>query len=394
MAVTVGLVAAEIMGYIVLVKKFPILRGAPGAGPHAGGTDHAHAPVSPAPALAGAVVLLALLFGTVASLNAQTRPRGEDLRCLSPNNPEHCLPEPLPLDEPHDAICATCHNLATQRTFAEAAKTCTAAGCHTNVEQLTPYHRGLRPATLQNCIGCHPAHDARIRKGGAECSFCHDVGGVLPTVEKKIARDVGRPVAPNVVFRHARHNAVECKSCHVSDQRHGATTVRRLQDCRSCHHTEAKAANCLSCHRVEELRAVNSTVQRTFDIQVGSIDRPTRTLPFEHAAHITADCRTCHTGGTAMVPSQAGCVGCHEQHHRPTANCRTCHETPKQGVHDREVHLGCGGVGCHEAATATILEAPRTRPLCITCHIDRGTNHRIGNCADCHILPKPKAARR
>jgi Ni/Fe-hydrogenase subunit HybB-like protein/Fe-S-cluster-containing dehydrogenase component len=390
-AVTVGLVAAEIMGYIVLVKKFPILRGAPSGGPHAGGIDHGHAPVSPVPKLAGAVVLLALLSGTVASLNAQTRPRGEDLRCLSPNNPDHCLPEPLPLDEPHDAICATCHNLATQRTFAEAAKTCTAAGCHTNVKQLTPYHRGLRPATLQNCIGCHPAHDARIRTGGAVCSTCHAKGGTMRVADgSPPTRDVGRPIAPNVVFRHARHETVECRSCHSSAQRHGAATVRGIQECRSCHHRDPVAVNCVSCHAASELREVSSTVKRTFEIQIGSLNRPTRTLPFEHAAHLTADCRTCHTGGLAMAPSQVGCVGCHEQHHRPTANCTTCHERPAAGVHTRDAHLGCAGAGCHESGPAAILEAPRTRQLCLTCHTERAVNHKPGNCSDCHIMPKPR----
>jgi Ni/Fe-hydrogenase subunit HybB-like protein/Fe-S-cluster-containing dehydrogenase component len=389
-AVTIGLVAAEILGYVVLVKKFPILRGGTGHG-HGlpeearGGEESGGSRV---PALAPALVLLALVLGTATAVMAQSRPAGEDLRCLSPK-PEHCLPEPLPVDEPHGAICATCHNLKTQATFADAAKTCAAAGCHTNPEQLTPFHRGIHAATLQNCIGCHPAHDARIRTGGVNCSNCHRTGGIMPNRELRVARAVGRPVTETVVFRHNRHESVDCASCHNSAQRHGATTVRRVQECRSCHHSQPVAANCATCHTAGELKGVTSTVKRTFEIRIGSLDRPTRTLPFEHAAHLTADCRTCHTGGLAMTPNQTGCSTCHEQHHRETANCTKCHETPKAGAHTRQAHLGCGGAGCHEGAPAAIIDAPRTRELCLTCHQGRA-EHKPGTCADCHKLPRPR----
>jgi Ni/Fe-hydrogenase subunit HybB-like protein/Fe-S-cluster-containing dehydrogenase component len=395
--VTIGLVSGQVLIYAVLVKLFPILRGAPRsdadpAVPPKGDAPKGHVPPTGRRALATAVVVLALLAVAATQVAAQQRrPLNESLRCLTPNNPAHCLPEPMPVDEPHQAICATCHNLQKQRTFAEAAATCTSAGCHTEVEKLTPYHRGLRNGTLQNCIGCHPAHDARIRTGGAVCSTCHVKGGTMPVADgKPPAREVGRPIAPNVVFRHARHEKVECHSCHSSAQRHGAATVRRIQECRSCHHRDPVAVNCVSCHAASELREVSSTVQRTFEMQIGSLNRPTRTLPFEHAAHLTADCRTCHTGGLALAPSQAGCTGCHEEHHRPTANCTTCHERPVTGAHTRDAHLGCAGAGCHESGPAAILEAPRTRQLCLTCHTERAVNHKPGNCVDCHIMPKPR----
>jgi Ni/Fe-hydrogenase subunit HybB-like protein/Fe-S-cluster-containing dehydrogenase component len=397
-AVTIGLIAGEILGYIVLVKRFPILRGAPGkpsaaadgAVPVAG-----HGPGGvQVPAAAPAMVLLALLLGTAVSVQAQqTRPRGEDLRCLTPN-PEHCLPEPMPIDEPHEAVCATCHNLATQRTFAEAAKTCTAAGCHGDVRPLTPFHRGVRASVLQNCISCHPPHDARIRTGGDDCAFCHSTGGVVPGETVFPRRDVGRPVAANVVFRHARHTQVECRSCHSSEQRHGATTVRSLQECRSCHHRAPVAVNCVSCHTVDELRDVSGTVRRTFNMRIGTQDRPVRLLSFEHAAHVKSECSTCHTGGLAMTPTQAGCQSCHEEHHRPTANCTACHSRPPEGVHTRQAHFGCAGAGCHEAVAASIAEAPRTRSLCLACHTEMDVNHYPGNCSGCHQLPEPRRARR
>jgi Ni/Fe-hydrogenase subunit HybB-like protein/Fe-S-cluster-containing dehydrogenase component len=432
--VSIGLVAGQVLLYVLLVKLFPILRGAPRSHdtPAGGVADvvTASAAVQPqgtlqaAPALASAVettessaprpaaqvpgapgrsgppraalgtaMVLLALFGALTPLSGQTRAQNEDLRCLSPLNPAHCLPEPVPADEPHGAVCATCHNLKTQATFAEAGKTCASAGCHTNIEKLTPFHRGIRQATLQNCIGCHPAHDAKLRKGGNECTTCHVRGGDAPALRGSGAADLGRPVSASVTFRHSQHTNVECSACHSTAQRHGATTVKGVQDCRSCHHTTRAAADCVSCHRVEELRQVSSTVQRVFNITLGSLNRPTRTVPFEHAAHLTADCRTCHTGGKAMTPTAANCNSCHEQHHRPTANCNSCHQQAPKEAHTREAHLGCGGVGCHDAAPAAIREAPRTRSLCLSCHVDQAVDHKPGTCSDCHRMPRQKAAR-
>ena len=40
------------------------------------------------------------------------------------------------------------------------------------------------------------------------------------------------------------------------------------------------------------------------------------------------------------------CKTCHQDHHKPTESCMACHPTPRQGVHTRNVHVGCGGSGC------------------------------------------------
>jgi Ni/Fe-hydrogenase subunit HybB-like protein/Fe-S-cluster-containing dehydrogenase component len=395
--VTIGLVAAEIAGYVFMVRKFPILRGAPGGhGPEPGEpaatTSHGRSPV---PALvAGAAAIVLLLLGA-AQVAAQSRlpAQNESLRCLTPLSPEHCLPQAMPIDEPHRGLCATCHNLQTQPTFADALKSCTGAGCHTRPELISPYHRGLRPGVLQNCIGCHPAHDVRIPGGGANCNFCHTRPGLAPKSEAG-ATSATRPVTLDLTFRHSTHDRINCRSCHKAEIRHNATDIRKLQDCRSCHHTTRAAVNCTNCHEAAELSSVRRTVRKTFNIRIGSINRPTRSVEFEHGAHLTADCRTCHTGGPANTPTTTACSTCHVEHHRPTANCLNCHEAPKTGAHEKTAHLGCGGAGCHEAAPATIQEAPRTRPLCTTCHSTKATDHRPGNCADCHRLPKPRAIRR
>lgn len=151
---------------------------------------------------------------------------------------------------------------------------------------------------------------------------------------------------------------------------------------------------CVTCHTVAELGGVKGTVQRTFNMRIGTQDRPVRLLSFEHAAHVNSECTTCHTGGLAMTPTQAACRNCHEAHHQPTANCNACHTRPPDGVHNRQAHFGCAGSGCHENAAASIVEAPRTRQLCLACHTDMAVGHRVGNCVDCHRLPKARRAQR
>jgi hypothetical protein len=67
-----------------------------------------------------------------------------------------------------------------------------------------------------------------------------------------------------------------------------------------------------------------------------------------------------------------------------------CHPAPREGVHNRNVHVGCAGSGCH--STLPIGGVPRTRPFCLSCHQDKLNHQPRGNCADCHRLPAPRRA--
>jgi hypothetical protein len=427
--VSVGLISGQILVYVLAVKLFPVLRGAPpvaiGAGQagttwsEIGESDLMEVEVGSGsatqtlPAMinqsstnvvvgpagkpkkpsgigpAGAIVILALL-GSVAELGAQSAANRPDLRCLT-SKEEHCLAEPMSREEPHGAVCATCHDLWAQPRLSDAAKTCASSGCHTDVESLTPFHQGLNRRVAENCIGCHPAHDVRIPGGGANCNFCHEAGGQHPVSARDGRRGVRRPVSRAVTFEHVRHRSVECTDCHTTGVRHTELRVDRIQDCRSCHHTEQRVAKtCDGCHTNQQVRFTRQ-VTRTLKIDLGSLVRPRRTLPFDHGQHLSLDCFACHPDGSAARrPAEANCSSCHEQHHRPTANCLTCHETPRDATHTREAHLGCGGVGCHENAALAIRDAPRTRSICVTCHTDRVTHEVGSNCSDCHQLPKPR----
>jgi hypothetical protein len=325
----------------------------------------------------------AALFAGVAAMTGQAPTREPDLRCLS-SQPGHCLPEPMPRDEPHGAVCATCHDLWTQPTLADAARSCTASGCHERPAELSGFHRGLSGRGLENCIGCHPAHDVRIPGGGANCAFCHQGAGARPAATRAVP--ARRPVTAAVDFEHRRHARVSCTDCHPAGRTHGVVGVRQVQDCRSCHHKARLAADCRGCHSARDL-AFERQVDRTFRIRLGSLDGPRRTLSFDHGAHTGQECGACHVGAGVALRPRADCSSCHDRHHTATANCTSCHVTPSPGVHDRQAHLGCGGAGCHEQAALVIQAAPRERGLCVTCHADRSVHKTGRNCADCHRLP-------
>jgi hypothetical protein len=174
--------------------------------------------------IAGLVTLLVML-ALATPLDAQ-RMSTADLRCLT-SKQDDCLPEPMPVDEPHRAICATCHNVWTQKTHAEAAKTCAGSDCHARPDTLTPFHRGLAVQVRRNCVGCHPAHDVRIPRGGGNCTFCHTAGGTGHRGEEAVRaavadRDGGEnPGAGPALPPRAAHR----RGVHVLPLQHGAPRV-------------------------------------------------------------------------------------------------------------------------------------------------------------------------
>ena len=332
----------------------------------------------------------------------------------------------MPDDEPHGQVCATCHNPHTQAVPGDAVATCATVGCHTDVSELTPFHRGLEVTSLENCAECHSAHDWTTQAN--DCLSCHqdifndggvgargaalspgargpdpgargpDPGASGPRPTASFAA-LSRPadylhvavasVAPTVqepttIFRHANHRNVECSSCHVSTESHGAITVTEIADCRSCHHAGAPANDCASCHRQPELSSLAPiTVPQRLDFTV--TDAPVgRSLPFTHADHAGPTCATCHQAGLTRPLDTGACATCHSEHHTVGGTCMSCHEQPAATAHTVESHVTCGGSGCHNNPAYTGL--PRDRQGCLTCHQDL-VEHRPGQeCAECHAL--------
>jgi Ni/Fe-hydrogenase subunit HybB-like protein len=424
-AVTVGLVAAEVMAYIVLVKRFPILRGvAPDPG-HGSGTAAGGGAPSDAPrrtsggrrGWAGAAVAAGLLLAgagcdegpyqpprpSAPELSrpvpsglapAESQPPG-DLQCLT-RREEDCLEEPVPADEPHGADCATCHDLWAQGGPEGAVVSCTAAGCHETPYLDAPFHASVDEALRADCVACHDPHDARRSGGARDCVACHEEGGAEAEMAADLwlRRSARWVVSPDARFEHARHaEATECTDCHASGLGHGVVfrTTRR-SDCRACHHEAEPATEeaCRSCHVHDELRVPVRTVERTLAMEAGGLDQPRRRLPFDHSVHDDESCLECHEPGPSRSASTADCSACHEDHHDPSRACVQCHEQPVASAHTVEAHLGCGGSGCHEGAEPSVIVAPRSRQLCLACHQDRQDHEEGKTCAECHRLPEPR----
>ena len=309
-----------------------------------------------------------------------------DLKCLT-RRPQDCLTEPVPADEPHGAVCATCHNLYDNRDDPRDVRSCSESGCHRDPWSLSPFHETLEPGMLEDCSHCHVAHTFRAPTDGRACSACHAGGG------DKVAWAGGGLLQslpyPEVPFVHENHTRVTCPTCHGVGFAHASLKVRTTDDCRSCHHRTPAPATCVECHEQGAVNALEIHVSRELAIDIGSVERPVRWIRFEHGKHTETPCAVCHTEGAAKAAgSGADCSTCHANHHEPTADCSACHARPADGAHDAQAHLGCGGTGCHNAP-AGIQYAPRTRQLCLACHRDRVDHQVEKTCSDCHRLPAP-----
>lgn len=357
----------------------------------------------------------------------------------------------LPPDEPHGGVCATCHNPHTQDVPRDAVQTCAAGGCHSDPAELSPFHRGVTHEAVQDCATCHIAHDFRpdgnnclachqdiyddgpgggaggamassdgpeptgeaplqlaitrhlatVPNGHPPLTSPHAGAGSVPPANAAGAEDVEvvrrneswvavPPVTqavPDTTFRHAQHRGVDCTSCHASQEEHGALTVTTSADCRSCHHTAPVANDCAACH-LDPVPTPGLTHAATMTLSVGA--PRDRQLPFSHERHTGTSCQTCHSDGVDQPVTAAGCASCHQDHHGadPTIDCAQCHQTAPPEAHTAQVHLGCGGAGCHTSPSTPV--APRNRLGCLVCHQAQRDHQSQGECIECHVLPPPR----
>lgn len=335
------------------------------------------------------VTLASPVAGPIATASDEPMPASDvsqvvDLRCLT-RRPADCLEEPVSPDEPHGAVCATCHDLWSNRDDPRDVRSCTDGECHGDPGELSPFHTTLAPEMLEDCSHCHVAHE--FRADAQACSACH--AGAGDRVVWAGGRLLDDLPFPEVAFVHGDHEQVPCETCHGAGYAHATLKVRSRDDCRSCHHGAPSQSTCVDCHRQEVVNALEVHVSRVLAIDIGSVVRPVRWLRFDHGMHTGTTCVACHTEGMALATGGgADCSTCHAQHHEPTADCSACHARPAADAHDARAHLGCDGTGCHNAP-AGIRDAPRTRSLCLVCHRDRA-EHQVGKqCSGCHILPEP-----
>ena len=191
-------------------------------------------------------------------------------------------------------------------------------------------------------------------------------------------------------FRHVQHEEVQCLACHRMETTHGASTIRTVEDCRSCHHTEQAVRECGACH--VDLLAQDQvfTVSRTFTLSV-EVRAAERELPFRHGQHETVTCVQCHGTGPTLALPDLDCQSCHEEHHAVSVSgCLGCHQEPASEVHALVVHATCSGSGCHEAVP--VGSAPRHRVGCLWCHQEQTDHEPEDECVNCHLLPAPRPA--
>jgi hypothetical protein len=346
-----------------------------------------------------------------------------------------------PATEPHGAACGTCHNPHTQASAADAAKTCTNAGCHDNW-RTRPFHVG--PAHInvgQQCILCHEPHASRVDP--SDCVGCHTKVLQKPNVPRAVRERLQRalpfdttramgpnalapavsppatgqvasvepifwgigwsiaaqppwvlamlqPPAPQDSFPHDRHTSLTCLNCHTAISGHGGLTFQAPRGCQICHHRDAPTADCESCHAPD---AVNQPM--TAHIAVTIEDTLTRRhdVTWTHSIHHTPACVDCHTTRVTLVPPAevAQCVDCHDNHHTADRSCVTCHASESiVAAHapPKDAHVGCDA--CHDRATVERLMPDRS--FCLTCHQPQATQHHEDTgreCTVCHFLVSP-----
>lgn len=349
-------------------------------------------------------------------------------QCLSCHDMQAALPDQGMAGAPHGDACSWCHKPHTQTTAAEATRTCATAGCHTRPDTLVAAHRGLAPGVLEGCSSCHAPHQAHVEQ--QDCTACHDAsGGLLPGVTgppppgtpgsatgpgggfsslpglhsmpRALIDFVAEGAAAllhtapdttlNARFDHEQHTSTDCVSCHTPDgSEHGQLTVQTASDCRSCHHLADDAPTCETCHSGAE--PGGSGIVRTMQLDLSVLDQVAyRDVPFTHAGHANEDCATCHLPSLTRTSEAEDCQSCHTEHHEAAVTCATCHvEAPVEEHPIAQVHLGCGGAGCHTGAPAPIDDRQRDRATCLSCHSAQSAEHHEEeetSCVSCHTLP-------
>jgi len=331
-------------------------------------------------------------------------PRQDD--CLHCHDMQE-LVDIAPANEPHGAVCGTCHDAHAQEVGKDALKSCTANGCHENPENYENSHHRWRSVRLADCTRCHTAHDFKVDEN--DCARCHasvfrrtgteptpappsairnlDAGGwagathgpapSMPIEGVRALLATGLlfgATAPGGLqrgaaaqepqqqrtFDHARHRTVACRQCHTSAQ---AVPALNPAWCEGCHHGDPNPARCARCHSSALL------APRMVEFPLHLPGGPSqRTLTFQHAPHQRLDCARCH-GAPPRRITRAICGDCHAEHHGGEAACANCHAKPPAWAHEPAVvHTSCGrgGAVCHTRVGDGI--EPERRPVCLACH--------------------------
>jgi nitrate/TMAO reductase-like tetraheme cytochrome c subunit len=321
----------------------------------------------------------------------------------------------MPNPDPHQGKCASCHNPHVQKTPQDAWKSCTKAGCHTQPDTLTPFHRGLPPGVLESCQTCHKAHDFSLN--GNDCGSCHKniAQGIQPPPGfhregMRLVPDSGR--TPPDTGRTLPRDEPWPKQ--ISARPAGTFTTGPPKG--GAVGPLAMADLALYLRDVGALRASRAGQQTPPDTQRTSATQqqmpriPPQGPTFNHAQHRTVSCTRCHqsTGehGGLVIKTLEDCRNCH--HTQPVADdCVVCHDSPDRltkkfsmpqvmkfsfgkTVH-RDLtftHAPHKALDCSECHT----EGPDRSAQAIQCSSCHAQHHQPTNdCTVCHRQPPPSA---
>lgn len=329
-------------------------------------------------------------------------------QCLECHQMRERLAEFRPVDEPHGAVCGTCHNPHTQTTPAGAFQTCATSNCHARADTLTPFHRGLRQHRLETCGACHSAHTWAT--GGTNCRDCHT--GITdpavrvrpPETQRSHAPVPGTSVpgasvpgapAPGASVPRTRgtHAPIRSVSGLVpaswSGSRQAATAraphaVGRGRWRRSPRRdalTAARGADgATPVDRVSRRSGVTAPPTQQVPLPARESPRQQRdTSRFEHQRHESVSCTTCHTttdqhGGLKRAARQ--CSACHHGNTAVGRACERCHQPDELSTTYRIA----------TPVALTVWPTPRTRPLDFA-----HTRHQTLACAECHTATITRA---
>jgi hypothetical protein len=210
------------------------------------------------------------------------------------------------------------------------------------------------------------------------------------TVSTAGSAALARAGRDSLTFQHTQHRPVACTECHDTQRTHGGVAgLTSFATCQRCHHSPEvnSTAECVRCHTRREMAGVIPIRER---IKIANRPATSRTYRFDHAWHPGVECSACHGPGLERSAATLQCAKCHEQHHEPDNNCRACHQPPARGAHNMQSHRTCAGAQCHDPVPFQTV--PRTRELCLSCHVDQVDHHPGQNCAQCHAVPGQRPA--
>ncbi len=300
---------------------------------------------------------------------------------------------------PHEGFsCTQCHaDLAPDDAAIPHAKKLAPADCASCHGDLSESMKGSihtdvfqeQDGVKSTCVTCHGSHAIRRasettsptnpRHVADTCARCHEVSkdGKDPVSQWKTS------VHGQAVLQWDVHDAPSCSACHkphkiraISDPEEPLHRKNQMNVCGSCHPSELKvvlrgehgkawaagnefAPVCTSCHGEHDMQ------------------RPRERDSHVYAAQMTETCGKCH--GSAEVTQKAGLPAdrvstYYDSFHgkamrwknENVANCASCHRyhdvrkeaDPASPIHDQNIQLTCGQVGCHPGASLTFAKLP------------------------------------